>query len=52
MLITDKDIEKFQVLYKRHCNEDIYKEKARENLTSLVNLVKLIYRPIKKSDFE
>lgn len=50
MRISDEKIEEYRELYKKHFGEEISKEEALEQLTKLVNMVKLIYRPIKKSD--
>ena len=52
MSITKEDIEKFQELYKKEKNEEISYEEAQECITNLVNLLRIVYKPIKKSDYE
>ncbi len=48
MQIPDKQLVKFQQLWKKRFNEEITKEKALEEGTKLINLVKVVYRPITK----
>lgn len=52
MAITVEDAAKFKELYKKETGKDISDEEAMKSITSLVNLLRIIYRPIKKSDFE
>ena len=52
MQLSDKMIKKFQILYKEHFGIEISKKEAYEKGIKLVQLMKLIYKPIKKSDFE
>lgn len=52
MPITEKDVAKFKELYKKETGEDISDEEALDSVTSLVEMIKLIYKPIKKSEFD
>lgn len=52
MQLSDKQINEFQILWKKYCHEDIDKEQAIEKCLQFVYLIKLIYRPIKKSDLK
>ena len=51
-MITEKYILKFQKLYKEKFNEDISYDEALKQCTALVNLCKIVYRPITKKDLE
>lgn len=44
--LSDKAIEEYQNIYFKEFGEQISKEEARKQGTSLVNLYKLIYKPI------
>jgi hypothetical protein len=50
MPITREDVKKFKELYKKETGEDISEEEALDSVTSLVEMVRLVYKPIKKSD--
>ena len=52
MQITDKQIERFIHIYQRHFGVLLKREIAYEKCLQLVNLVKAIYKPIKKTDYE
>lgn len=52
MTLTKEDIDKFKKLYKDHYGEEINDFVAYEVANRLVNMIKLIYRPIPKSDEE
>lgn len=52
MSITKEDVEKFQELYKKEKGEEISYEEAQECTINLVNLLRIIYKPIKKEDYE
>lgn len=45
-MLSDKQIKQFQTLYKRHFNEDISKEEALIKGIRLINLVRIVSRPI------
>ena len=51
-MITDQELKEFKGLYKKEFGKDISDEEALESATSLINLMRVIYKPIKKSDFE
>ncbi len=46
MRLTDKEIEDFQRIYKKEFGVKISKKDALEQGTKLLNLVKVIYRPL------
>lgn len=52
MALTEKDIAEFKRLYKDHYGEEINDLVAYEAANRLVNMIKLIYKPIPKSDEE
>ena len=49
MTLTDTQIEKFQLLHKKYFGVDITKEQALESGLKLVNLIRLVYRPLEKN---
>lgn len=51
-MITDKHITKYQQLYLHYYGREVDRDSACEQLDNLVNLLKIIYRPIKKEDYE
>ena len=52
MQLSDKQIEKFRLLYKKHFGIEIDNKEAYEQGTKLVQLMKIIYKPTKRSNFE
>jgi hypothetical protein len=50
MQLTDKQIKEFQALYHKQHGIEISFEKARELGTKLVQLVALVYKPIRKQN--
>jgi len=52
MQLTDVDIKKFQDIYREYFGKEISKEKAYEQGISLVRLMQLIYKPVKKADYK
>jgi hypothetical protein len=51
-MISSEQLKEFKKIYKKEFGEDISDEDALESATKLIEMVKLIYRPIKKSDYE
>lgn len=49
-MLSDEQIKQFQILYKRHFNEDITKEEALEKGIHLINLVRIVSRPINNTE--
>lgn len=49
-MLSEDQIKQFQIIYKRHFNEDITKEKALEKGISLINLLRIVCRPINKTN--
>ncbi len=52
MQLTDKDIERFQALYKTHFNKDISRAEAVEKGTKLLTLMKAVYKPMTQEQFD
>ena len=50
-MISSEQLKEFKKIYKKEFGEDISDEDALESATKLIEMVKLIYRPIKKSDY-
>ncbi len=52
MLLLDADIKKFQELYKARFGVDISKDEACAKGTQLLNLMKIVYKPMTKEEHE
>jgi urease accessory protein UreF len=52
MQLTDKDIENFQALYKKHFNKEISRQEALDKGTKLLTLMKAVYRPMTQEQFD
>lgn len=51
-MLSSKEITKFQLLYKKRFNRDISYEEAMEKGIKLVHLMKIIYKPMSKTDYQ
>jgi len=51
-MITEADARKFQKLYNTETGKEISLDEAFNCARKLVEMVRLVYRPIKKSDYE
>ena len=51
MQLTDKDIESFQALYKKHFNKDISRAEAVAKGTQLLTLMKAVYKPMTEDEY-
>lgn len=51
-MLSEEQITKYQEIYKKYYNKDISREEALEQGIKLVNLVKLIYKPMTKAEFQ
>jgi len=51
-MLTSEQVNKFQLLYKERFGEKISREEAYEQGVGLVNLFKLIHRPVKLRELE
>ncbi len=51
-MITETRAKQFQMLYEKETGEKISLEEAFSCAESLVEMVRLVYKPIKKADFE
>ena len=47
-MLSDKQIKKFQKIYKKEFNEEISRKEAFEKGSNLVRLVEIVYKPIQK----
>lgn len=52
MGFTDKQLDSFIALYKKEFGETLTRAEALIQATSLVSLVKAVYKPMSKKDFE
>ena len=52
MQIKEKYILEFQRLYKKVYRENINHDEALKQCTAMVNLCKIVYKPITKNDLE
>lgn len=52
MNLTNKDIEKFQALYKARTDIDLDKHEAHKQLSLLVRQMEIVYQPITVHDLE
>ena len=52
MNLTDKDIEKFQALYKARTGIDLDTHEARKQLSLLVRQMEIVFQPITVHDLE
>jgi len=51
MKLSDKDIEKFQKLYKNRFEKEIKKEDAYKQGIKLIRLMQIVYKPITEDQF-
>lgn len=51
-MIEETSVKKFQELYKTETGKNISYQEALEMAGQLIDLVRLVYRPIKKSEYE
>jgi hypothetical protein len=51
MQLTKEDINKYKEIYRQEFGEDISDQEAFEQATNLINMMRVVYRPIKKSWF-
>lgn len=50
MLLDDKHISSFQELYKESFSEDLSKEEAYTQAVKLIELVRVVYKPMTKEE--
>lgn len=50
-MISKKSLDEFKAIYKSQFGEDISDQEALTQATKLLNLMKVIYRPLPKKDF-
>lgn len=47
-MISEEALEEFKAIYKKEYNKDISDEKALDLAINLLNIMNVVYRPIKK----
>lgn len=52
MRIPEKKIEELQEIYRKNFDKDISRAEALDIGREIIDLMKIIYRPIKKKDYE
>jgi hypothetical protein len=52
MIISEEALREFKAIYKKEFNEDISDKDALEKATKLLNLMKAVYGPMTKNDYE
>ena len=51
-MLSDEQIRKFQMLYKKHFGKEISREEAYEQGAKLIRLVELIYKPMTENEYK
>jgi len=51
-MLSDEQIRKFQMLYKKHFGKEISREEAYEKGANLIRLVELIYKPMTEDEYK
>jgi hypothetical protein len=51
-MITEERAKQFQILYQKETGKNLSLEEAFRCAESLVEIVRLVYKPIKKEDFK
>lgn len=50
-MLTDKQITRFQQIYRKRFGKEISREEAQEKGIKLVNLMRVVYSPLAEKDF-
>jgi len=50
-MLSDEQIKKFQIIYKKHFGKEISREEAYEQGAKLIRLVELIYKPMTEDEY-
>ena len=51
-MLSDEQIKKFQIIYKKHFGKEISREEAYEQGAKLIRLVELIYKPMTEAEYQ
>ena len=51
-MLSDEQIRKFQILYKKRFGKEIGREEAYEKGVKLLRLVELTYKPMTETDYQ
>ncbi len=52
IMLSDEQITKFRILYRKRFGKNISRELAIEQGTKLIRLVELIYKPITETEYQ
>ncbi len=52
IMISKDELEKFKAIYRKKTGKNISDQDALESATRLLNLVKLVYKPMTKNELE
>jgi len=52
MLLTDKQIAKFQAIYKARFGKEISRSETYDKGAKLVRMMQIIYKPMTKADYD
>lgn len=52
MVLTDQQIKKFQMIYRDQFGKEISRKKAYEKGVKLIQLMRLIYKPITEKEYK
>lgn len=50
-MLSEEKVKQFQEIYEKETGEKISLEEASECAEKLINLVRLVYKPIKRADY-
>lgn len=51
-MLTEEQVNKFQILYKNRFGKEISKKEALEKGTKLVRLMQIVYQPMTESEYK
>lgn len=51
-MFTDKDLEKFKALFRKHFKKELSNTEALEKVNALINMIKHAYKPIRKKEYD
>jgi hypothetical protein len=51
-MITTEQLEKFKAIYRKEFGKDISNQDALDSATKLVNLMRIVYKPITQKDYD
>lgn len=51
-MLSKEAVEEFKAIYKKQFKKDLTDQEALEKATSLINLMRIIYKPMTKDEYE